>query len=207
MRRRVGIGVLVGCLAASLSAQVPEGWRMRVDRSQNAQDPDGRPDLTFMAMGKGFHVTGGPAGTFWNPVNTATGNYVLKASFTLNKPSGHPNYYGLVFGGGDLEGTGQAYVYFVVAQDGTFLIRQRTGASVSDVKARAAHAAIRQPDGAGRSSNALEVRVSGDAVSYVVNGTIVHSAPKGTLKTDGLVGFRVNHELDVAVEGFGVQRS
>jgi hypothetical protein len=48
------------------------------------------------------------------------------------------------------------------------------------------------------------VRVNGDTVSYVVNGTVVHSGPKGGLKTDGLVGVRVNHVLDVEFEGFEV---
>ena len=37
------------------------------------------------------------------------------------------------------------------------------------------------------------MRVNGDTVSYVVNGTVVQSGPKGALKTDGLVGVRINH--------------
>jgi hypothetical protein len=179
---------------------------MRVDRSQSAQDPDDRPDLTFTAKGKGFHVKGGPAGTFWDARNNAAGNYTLKATFNLNEPSSHRNYYGLVFGGAQLDGANQAYTYFVVAQDGSYLIRQRTGDATKDV-ARASHDAVKRPDQSGRSSNALEVRVAGDQVSYLVNGTVVHSAPRAGTTTDGIVGFRVNHQLDVAVEGFEVQRS
>jgi hypothetical protein len=179
---------------------------MRMDRSQSAQDPDDRPDLTFMPMGKGFHVKGGPAGTFWSARNNAAGSYTLKATFNLNQPSSHTNYYGLVFGGSQLEGANQTYSYFVVAQDGSYLIRQRTGDSTKDV-ARSAHQAVRRPDGSGRSSNTLEVRVAGDTVSYVVNGTVVHSGSRSQLATDGIVGFRVNHQLDVAVEGFEVTRS
>jgi hypothetical protein len=179
---------------------------MRVDRSQSAQDPDDRPDLTFTAKGKGFHVKGGPAGTFWNARNNAAGNYSLKATFNLNEPSSHTNYYGLVFGGAQLDGANQAYTYFVVAQDGSYLIRQRTGDATKDV-ARASHAAVKRPDQSGRSSNVLEVRVAGDMVSYLVNGTVVHSGPRMGTTTDGIVGFRVNHQLDVAVEGFEVQRS
>jgi len=38
----------------------------------------------------------------------------------------------------------------------------------------------------------------------VVNGTVVFSGQKGALKTDGLVGVRVNHVLDVEFEGFEV---
>src|SRR5688572_17148039 len=85
--------------AASLSAQAPQGWSVRVDKSQSAQDPDDTPNLKFATMGTGFHVTGGPAGTFWNPANTATGNFTVKATFTLVKPSSHTNYYGLIYGG------------------------------------------------------------------------------------------------------------
>jgi hypothetical protein len=206
MLQRLVFILLISALVVPLSAQAPAGWKMRIDRSQSAQDPDDRPDLTFMTMGKGFHVSGGPAGTFWNPSQTATGSYTLKGTFNLNKPSSHTNYYGLVFGGAELDGASQAYTYFVVAQNGTYMVRQRSGESTSDVKARAAHEAVRQPDATGRSTNTLEVRVAGDMVSYVVNGTVVHSAPKGTMKTDGNVGFRVNHQLDVAVEGFEVQK-
>jgi hypothetical protein len=209
MLRRIFLTASVVFLATSLLAQTPQGWRMRIDRSQNAQDPDDNPNLKFVTMGKGFHVTGGPAGTFWNPSQTAAGNFTLKGTFTLMKPSGHTNYYGLVFGGGDLEGPKQNYIYFLVAQDGTYIVRHRAGDAVHDVKTSTPHEAVRKPDDKGRSTNALEVRVSGDNVSYVVNGTVVHTTPKTgmTAKTDGLVGFRINHLLDVHVEGFELQKS
>ena len=206
MRPSFVILLLISYVTLPLSAQSPEGWKMRVDRSQSAQDPDDRPDLTFVSKGKVLHVKGGPAGTFWDARNNAAGIYTLKATFNLNQPSSHTNYYGLVFGGAQLEGTNQAYSYFVVAQDGSFLIRQRVGNDVKDV-ARAPHQAVKRPDGTGRSTNTLEVRVTGDTVSYVVNGTIVHSLAKNAVTTDGIVGFRVNHQLDVAVEGFELQRS
>ena len=195
-------------LAAPLAAQAPEGWRVRVDRSANASDPDDVPDLTVVTMGKGFRATGGPAGTFWNPTNRVTGNYTVKATFNLMKPSGHNNYYGLVFGGSDLDGAAQKYVYFMVAQDGTFLIRSRAGEQVQDVQARMAHASVRRPGADGRSTNTLEVRVAGNTISYVVNGTVVHSGSKSgaTAATDGFVGARINHVLDVQVENFEVAR-
>ena len=208
MFRRAFIAALIAALAVPLAAQTSDGWKVRIDRSQNASDPDDSPELKFMVMGKGFHVTGGPAGTFWNPANAATGNYTVKATFNLLKPSGHTNYYGLVFGGSDLDGPNQSYLYFVVAQNGTFQVRQRAGEATQTVQARMAHEAIRQPGPDGRSSNVLEVRVSGDTVSYVVNGTVVHTTPKSglTAKTDGIAGFRVNHLLDVHVEGFELQK-
>ena len=203
MVRRFLVTAATLALAVSVAAQSPQGWKVRIDRSQNAQDPDNTPDLVFKPMGKGLHVKGGPAGTFWNGT-MAAGNYTLKATFNLQEPSNHTNYYGLVFGGSNLDTAAQGYVYFVVAQNGTFLVRQRQGEAVTDVVNRQANAAVRQPGANGQSSNALEVRVNGATVSYVVNGTVVHSGPKGGLKTDGLVGVRVNHVLDVEFEGFEV---
>jgi len=203
MVRRLMLVAVALSAAVSLAAQSPQGWKVRIDRSQNAQDPDNTPNLVFKAMGKGFQVKGGPAGTFWNPSNMASGNYTLKATFNLLEPSNHVNYYGLVFGGSTLDGPADAYVYFTVAQNGTFLIRRRQGENVTDVN-RQPNAAVKQPGSNGQSSNALEVRVAGDTISYVVNGTVVSSGPKNGLKTDGLVGVRVNHVLNVQVEGFEV---
>jgi hypothetical protein len=205
MIRRFLLMALIVCLAAPLLAQAPAGLRMRVDRSQNAEDPDDRPDLHVVAKGNGFQVTGGPAGTFWNPKHTAEGNYTAKVVFTLLKPSGHTNYYGLIFGGSALEGANQAYTYFLVAQDGTYVVRNRIGEKVTDVQ-RTAHAAIKQPDASGRSTNTVEIRVAGETVSYVVNGTVVHTSPRSAVRTTGLVGVRVNHLLDVMVEGVEVAK-
>src|SRR5512134_1578925 len=99
MLRRTLIAASLAIISVSLAAHAPAGWQVRIDRSTSASDPDGNPNLKFVKMGKGFHVTGGPAGTFWNPANTATGNYTVRATFNLLKPSNHTNYYGLVFGG------------------------------------------------------------------------------------------------------------
>jgi hypothetical protein len=195
-------------LVAPIAAQVPAGWKVHTDPSQNAQDPDDKSGVMFVAMGKGFHVSGGPAGIYWHSSYTATGNYTAKGTFTLVKPSNHTNYYGLIFGGEALEGPKQSYTYFLVAQDGTFLIKQRNGAQTSNVQAATKNAAIKTPDSTGRSVNNLEVRVDGSTISYVVNGTVVHTTPKSgaTAKTDGIVGFRVNHVTEVMVDGLQVQR-
>lgn len=208
MLRSAFILILTVSLVVPLAAQAPAGWQVRIDRSQSASDPDNVPDLTVMAMGKGFHVVGGPAGTFWNPANRVAGNYTARAAFNLMKPSGHTNYYGLVFGGANLEGAKQQYLYFLVAQDGTYIIRARTGENVQDVRASTPHPAIRRPGADGRSINTLEVRVAGSTISYVVNGTVVHTTPKSgaTAATDGIAGVRVNHLLEVMVDGFEVQR-
>ena len=109
MMHRVVVVLLIGWLVAPLAAQAPAGLKVRVDRSTDASDPDDTPELKVVTMGTGFRVTGGPAGVFWKPAQTATGNYTLRGTFNLMKPSGHLNYYGLVFGGSDLGAASQAY--------------------------------------------------------------------------------------------------
>lgn len=207
--KRVILSALATALAVStLSAQAPAGWKMRVDKSASASDPDGSGAIKFEAMGKGLHATNPQAATYFNAANTASGNYSVKGTFTLVKPSGHTNYYGLVFGGAELEGAGQNYLYFVVGQDGTFLVKHRAGDATHDVQAKTPHAAVAKPDATGKSVNALEVRVQAAKIDYVINGQVVHSTPKSgmTAKTDGLYGLRVNHQLEVHVDGLSVTK-
>jgi len=68
--------------------------------------------------------------------------------------------------------------------------------------------AVKTPDAKGTSTNALEVRVTPSKIDYAVNGTVVHSTPKTgpTANTDGLYGMRVNHQLEVRVDGLAVTK-
>jgi hypothetical protein len=207
MKRYAVIAALALVAVAPLVAQSPKGWMVRADRSTSATDPDGAGTIKFVTEGTGFHATNPAAAVYWNPANTATGNYTLKGTFTLMKPSGHTNYYGLVFGGQGLEGPQQNYTYFLVAQDGTWLIKKREGdASTSSVAPKTPNAAVKQPDASGKSTNALEVRVGADKVDFVVNGTVVHTMPRAGLKTDGIYAVRVNHLLEVQIDGFALSK-
>jgi hypothetical protein len=194
---------------ASVALWAQAGWKVRSDRSQSASDPDAAGAIKFEKEGSGFHCTNPQAAVFWNPANTASGTYTLKGTFTLNKPSGHTNYYGLVFGGSGLDGADQAYVYFMVAQDGTWLLKGRAGAATPTIADKTPNDVVKKPDASsGRSTNTLEVRVGAAKVDFVVNGAVVHSEPKsGALaKTDGTYGIRINHLLDVQVDNFGVSK-
>jgi hypothetical protein len=209
MRKRyVCVAALALAAIVPLAAQAPQGWKMRVDRSTAAADPDAPGDIKFVAMGAGFHATNPVAAVYWLPANTASSTYTLKGTFTLMKPSGHTNYYGLVFGGSGLEGAQQSYIYFVVAQNGTWLIKRRDGEATSNVSPKTPSDVVKKPDDTGKSTNTLEVRVGADKVDFVVNGQVVHSEAKtGALaKTDGIYGIRINHLLEVQVDGFGVSR-
>jgi hypothetical protein len=209
MKRYVPVAVLALAAIAPLAAQTPQGWKVRPDRSTAASDPDAAGDIKFVTSGTGFHATNPQAAVYWNPANMATGNYILKASFRLEKPSGHTNYYGLVFGGSGLEGAQQSYLYFVVAQDGTWLIKKRDGSATSGVTPKTPNDAVVKPGADGKSINALEVRVGADKLDFVVNGTTVHSEPKSgaMAKTDGIYGIRINHLLEVQVDGLGVSKN
>ena len=208
MKLPIQVAVLALASIAPLAAQAPKGWMMRVDRSMAASDPDAPGDIKFVTMGSGYHATNPKAAVYWNPANTATGNYTLKGTFKLMKPSGHANYYGLVFGGSNLEGPQQSYLYFVVAQNGMWLIKRRDGDATSNVAPKTPNDAVKKPDAGGESVNTLEVRVGADKVDFVVNGTVVHTEAKsGALaKTDGIYGIRVNHLLEVHVDGLSVSK-
>jgi hypothetical protein len=210
MKRIVLVTTLAILAIGPLAAQAPKGWMVRADRSTSATDPDAAGAIKFTTMGKGFHATNPQAAVYWNPANTAAGTYTVKGTFTLMKPSGHTNYYGLVFAGSDLGGPAQNYLYFLVAQDGTWLVKKRVGdAKTEDVMAKTPNDAVKKPGADGKSTNALEVRVGAKNVDFVVNGTTVHSMPKtGQLaKTDGLAGIRVNHQLEVHIDDFAVTKT
>ena len=209
MKSRTVVMLVAALATASLSAQSPQGWRVRVDRSTNASDPDASGAIKFVSAGSGFHATNPQAAVYWNPANTISGNYTLKGTFTLMRPSSHTNYYGLVFGGNDLEGAGESYIYFLVGQDGTWLIKHRDGnLATRDVVPRARNSAVKMPDASGKSINQLEVRVAADHIDYVVNGTVVQTTPKTgmTAKTDGLYGIRINHQLEVQIDGLSASK-
>jgi hypothetical protein len=204
MKRYVFVAVLALLAILPLNAQAPKGWKVRVDRSMSASDPDAAGDIKFMEMGGGFHAMNPKAAVYWNPANTAGGNYALKGTFKLIKTMGHSEYYGLIFGGSDLEGAGQSYIYFMVEEGGTWLIKSRSGSSTSQI---ASSGGPSEAVKAGTmSANALEVHVMGDKIDFVVNGKVVNTTPKSGLKTDGVYGIRVNHMLEVQIDGFGLSK-
>lgn len=216
MKRLLVISLLVLLIAAPAFAQsVPSGWKLRIDRSTSATDPDAAGDIKILTAGSGFHVETPSAAVFWHEGNAATGNYTLKGTFTLNKLSGHVNFYGLIFGGSALAGAEQKYIYFMVAQNGAWLVKTRDGAKTTATfpglpgatrNGSVINPVVKLPDAAGKSVNALDVRVHADQIDFVVNGTVVHSAPRAGLTTDGTWGFRSNHLLDINVDGLGVSK-
>ena len=63
-----------------------------------------------------------------------------------------------------------------------------------------------QPGDDGTSVNMLEVRVGSSETEFVINGTVVYTAPKEGMaaRADGIFGVRINHSIPgVLVEGLG----
>jgi hypothetical protein len=208
MIRRLVPALLALSLAVPVAAQTPAGYRMRVDASADVNDPDDVPEVQVTTVANGFEVRTGPAVLLWNPANNATGNYTLEGTFTLLEPSGHVNYYGLVFGGRNLD-TDPSYIYFLVAQNGSFIIRHRANnETVHDIQGRTPNAAVvGMAAGGSPSVNRLQVRVGATDVQFVVNGQVVHTSPKTGMaaNTDGVWGVRVNHVIPgVRVENLRV---
>lgn len=197
-------------IAADGGVRVP-GWTGRLDPRPAAQ---GRKitDTKFVSMASGIHVTAGPAAVYWNPANTLSGNYGVKATFNQTKASTHPEGYGLMVGGRDLETPKQSYLYFLVRQDGKFLVNHRADDStVHKVVEWTANPAVKAIDESGKASNTLAIEIDATQVHFLVNGTEVHAIPRAVVDSGnghsgsgGIAGIRVNHNLDVHIDGFAV---
>jgi len=179
---------------------LPAGWMGRTDRpTQNLAD------AKFVKMGSGYHVTAGPPAIYWNPSRTVSGNYTLRGTFTQSKPSSHPEAYGLFFGGKNLDQPTQDYAYFLVRQNGMYTIKHRAGTETHTIVDWTANPAIKQvSEGSAPAVNDLRVTVTADSVRFIVNGQTVQTTQR--MGADGIYGLRVNHNLDVHVDNFGVTK-
>ena len=75
------------------------GWTGKVDASEAGKTLN---DSKFAQEGDNLHITTGPAATYWNPANKASGDYTVKATFTEPKYmnlNSHPHPYGIVIAG------------------------------------------------------------------------------------------------------------
>ena len=97
-------------------------------------------------------------------------------------------------------GPQSAVSYFVVREDGQFLIKKRMGSEIPTLVDWTEHAAVNTLDAQGRSTNTLTVEVGSDLVHFLANGTEVRTLPRSAVDTDGIVGLRINHLLDVHVD-------
>jgi hypothetical protein len=182
---------------------LPAGWTARTDGGGDLQN------VKFVTMEPGYHLTLGPATILYRKQDNVSGPFHTQATFHQMKKLEHPEGYGLIFGGQGLDGKGQKYTYFLVRDDGTYLIKRREGEKTSEVtKGWTAHPAIKKGDAEGKATNLLEIDAKQDPskVVFKVNGQAVHTADAKTMDLKGMVGLRANHNLDVHIEGFDVHK-
>ena len=179
---------------------LPSGWKGRLDSGDKSL-----AGVKAAQMGGGVHFITGPAGIYYKPVDKATGAYETHATFTQMAPSDHPEAYGLFIGGANLDGAAQKYTYFIVRQDGKFMVKRRAGADTPTVVDWTDSAAIKKADSSGKMSNTLAIEVARDKVRFLVNGTEVTSVDAAKVDTAGTPGVRVNHNLNLHVEGFALK--
>jgi hypothetical protein len=182
---------------AAHATGMPEGWQMRLDR------PGSTAPIHFMSMDGHLHAVLGPAGIFYQPTATATGAFRAQGTFTLAKPSAHPEAFGLMVGGRNLEAENQDYLYFIIRQDGKYMVKHRAGSETHTLIDWTEHAAVQRPGADGKATNTLAVESSPTGVRLLVNGTEVTTLPRG-VNTNGIVGLRLNHNLEVIVTDFGI---
>jgi hypothetical protein len=179
---------------------LPSGWKGRLDSGDKSL-----AGVKATQMGGGVHFMTGPAGIYYKPADKPAGAYEAHATFTQMVPADHPEAYGLFIGGADLDGAAQKYTYFIVRQDGKYMIKRRAGADTPTVVDWTDSPAIKKADSSGKMSNTLAVEVGKDKVRFLVNGTEVTSVDASKVDTAGIAGLRVNHNLNLHVEGFAAK--
>jgi len=97
-------------------------------------------------------------------------------------------------------------VYLLVRGDGKILLNHRAGAEVHKIIDWTDNAAVHKADANGVASNTLRIDATKpDSVRLLVNGVQVAALPGAHAgSTDGYVGLRVNHNLDVHISDFVV---
>lgn len=116
--------------------------------------------------------------------------------------------FGLVFGGENLLApqSRQAYSYFLVRGDGSFLIKQRQGAATRVVRPWTNHPAIPRDTEDGGQPVELAVQVGVNQVRFRVGEREVAAVPAAELRTRGHVGVRVAHGVELSVNDFRVRQ-
>jgi len=188
------------------------GWQGQIDANE-ARRGSTLNSARLAKEGDALHVTTGPAVAYWNPSNTASGDYTVSATFREPKfmnLNDHPHPYGIFIGGNDMGTDTQSYLYCAAYGNGNFIVRG-FGPAPFQMNGRGGAASPAVHKAAGKDSSVTQeiaMSVKGDKVSCTINGTEVASYTKaevvgpGKLKsTDGVYGIRFSHNTDGTVTG------
>lgn len=213
--RTLILGVALLAAAAPLAAQahqhddpdqavagggtLPTGWHAHADRADANM-----AGLRFAAMAPGWHVTTGPAVILWRSEDATTGAFTASATIHQTKAPMHPEAYGMFVGGSNLDAAPD-YLYFLVRGDGKYMVRHHApNGEVHTIVDWTESPAVHRQNEAGAASNTLTVEGGPSGVRYKINGTQVGEFPG--VNSRGIVGLRVNHNLDVHVSDFAIAR-
>ena len=188
------------------------GWQGRPDPGTGAVN-----DASLDVKGSEIEIHTGPAMLYWNPANKATGDFTVSATFTEPKymsSNDHPHPYGVFIGGSGLDGANATALYCAAYGRGTFIVREFTPAAVNINGRGGTSDAVHKAAGRGESvEQTIAMSVKGSRVTCSVNGTEVASYDKGEVTgagkiptTDGIVGIRAAHNVDVNVKDFKITK-
>ena len=188
-----------------------KGWTGTID-SKEAATGLTLNSAKLAKEGDALHVTTGPAVTYWNPENTAKGDYTVSATF--NEPkymsiNDHPHPYGIVIAGNDLGTDKASYLYCAAYGNGTYIVRG-FGPAPFQMGKRAEDPAVNKAAGVGQPvTQTIAMTVKGNQVSCSINNKVVATYDKSALvtegklkSTDGVYGIRFAHNTDATVTNF-----
>ncbi|HLA11702.1 MAG TPA: hypothetical protein VJ023_14030 [Pyrinomonadaceae bacterium] len=188
------------------------GWTGKIDEKEAVAGMT-LNSAKLVKEGDALRVITGPAVTYWNPENKASGDYMVKATFTEPKYmslNNHPHPYGLVIAGNDLGTDQQSYLYCAAYGNGNFIVRGFGPAPFQMNGPRGgADPAVNKAAGVGEPvTQEIAISVKGDKVECAINKKVVASYDKATLvtagklkSTDGVYGVRFAHNTEAVVTG------
>jgi hypothetical protein len=195
------------------------GWTGQIDAAEAGRGGTLNNAKLAPEPGGGMHVTTGPAVSYWNPANKATGNYTVKATF--NEPkymnlNNHPHPYGIFIAGNDMGTPDQSLLYCAAYGTGAFIVRGFGPAPFQMNGGRGEmNAAVHKAGAPGQPvTQEISMSVKGDSVECAINGQTVATYPKaqlvgaGKLKsTDGVYGLRFAHNTEAFVTGLKLTKN
>jgi hypothetical protein len=200
------------------------GWKARLDASSLKQGRTEKDSKFTLASGT-FTLNIGPAAIYWNPANTASGDYTVKGTFnepTFQTVNDHPHPYGVFIGGSNLESEKPNLLYCMAYGSGNFIVRGfSSAASSADGAFRmpnggkpTPHPSVNKAEGIGKPvTQEIALSVKGGRVECSINGAVVAGFDRAEVvgadklaSTDGIYGIRVSHNVDVNVTGFGMTK-
>lgn len=195
------------------------GWMGKID-AREASSGAKLEDSKLQVMGQGLHVTTGPAVVYWNPANTASGNYTVEATFSEREFMGlndHAHPYGIVIGGNDMGTDNMSYLYCAAYGNGNFIVRGFGPAAFQMNGGRQGQAseAVNKAAAKGQPvTQKIAIKVSADKVECLINDKVAGTYAKsdlvaaGKLKsTDGIYGLRFGHNTDAHVAGLKMTKN